>query len=154
VVSPTPGDSALAGQWRGALAIEAGETSQLVLDLAVLGSRWVGEFDLIELGVDNYPIAVSWVGHQPALYFAGIDADFTATIAADGQTLVVTQADEERVTLRRAGPAQFSERFLALEAAADDSTRVARLAPDSHELRKRFNHDRDKPRLIVLLSPT
>jgi hypothetical protein len=151
---PAVGSPALAGQWMGELPIDEGETSRLVLDLGMIGSRWVGEFDLVQVGVENYPVEVAWVGQDLKLHFAGIDADFAGTIASDGQTLVVTQEGDESVTLKRAGEAQFSEWFLKLEAAADDSTRVAGLSPNAGELKARFNADRELTRLVVLLSPT
>ena len=64
---------------------------------------------------------------------------------------------EEQETLefrRESTEARFSDGFLALEAAADDSSRVESLSSSALELREQFNRDSDKTRLIALLSPT
>jgi hypothetical protein len=55
---------------------------------------------------------------------------------------------------RRTGDAQFSPELLALEAVAEDSTRVTRLSADGAQLRAQFNADRDQTRLVMLLSPS
>jgi len=43
---------------------------------------------------------------------------------------------------------------LALAAAADDSTRLEPLSADGAELRRRFNRDKDRTRLLMLLAPS
>ena len=70
----------------------------------------------------------------------------SGTIDFDGRKI--------EVQFRRTGKAVFSAQFLELEAAAEDSTRVQTLAANGEELRTRFNTDRGKTRLVMLLAPT
>ena len=56
--------------------------------------------------------------------------------------------------VHRTSEAKFSESFLKVEHAADDSSLVEVLSSDAAALRGRFNADVTKTRLVMLLSPT
>jgi hypothetical protein len=86
-----------------------------------------------------------------------MDADFHGTVsAAEGliRGMVTTMEQEQLLVFRRVGEARFSETFGALEAAADDSTRVRTVLADGTGLRERFNETQGQVRLVLLLSPT
>jgi hypothetical protein len=150
-------EAKLAGHWVTELEEQNGEIIEVVLDLGVLNSRWVGEFDLSKYNVTDYPIEVKTSGETIELFLTAIGMSFKGTLEVGGLLTGVGQshgAENESVTFQRTGPAQFSEGFLELEAAADDSSLVAILSDDGGELRERFNADRTKTRLLMLLSPT
>ncbi len=148
---------ALSGHWIGAVPLPDGRTPQLVLDLDELGSRWAGEFDVVDFGVENYPVQVELSNGVVKLGFSAADANFAGQQSADGNRLVGVlefAAQKIEIQLQRSGKAEFSPLFLQLEAAADDSSRVERLSARGDGLRARFNEDRDKTRLLMLLAPT
>lgn len=147
----------LAGHWVAEVVMTDGARVGLVIDLDRLDTRWVGEFDLEEFGVENYPVDVDLSSPHVRLHFAGPDADFEGTLAEDRSVLSgsLRFGDDNLVTIfERTGEPQFSDMFLALEAAADDSSRVALLSDSGLEFRQQFNSDKEKTRLVMLLSPT
>ena len=151
------GEPSLSGHWVAEVTMPDGAKVTLHVDLDSLGARWVGEFDLIEFGVDNYPVEVAFVGSSVNLHFAGPDADFEGNRQVDGETLIGAIQFEDMsipTILRRTGEAEFSPMFLELEAVAEDSTVVQSLSGSAAELRQRFNADLGKVRLLMLLSPT
>jgi hypothetical protein len=147
----------LAGQWEADLPVEDGMTSRMLVDLGTLGSRWVGEFDLAEFGVENYPVEVSTSDERVSLHFTGIDMDLEGRLEDGSRLSGTAKFGEEQVPLvfrRVAAEPQFSGDFLALEAVADDLQRVTKLSAEGTQLRDRFNADQGKTRLVMLLSPT
>lgn len=149
--------SPLAGQWRGRLAVGDGRTSELVVDIDVVASRWVGQFDLADFGVEDYPVDVAFDGRKVTLHLSAAQLDFEGTLSASGDSLAgiaSTGGHHDPLVLRRAGEARLSGEFLALEKVAQDSSRVEPLSSDAAELRRRFNDDRAYTRLVMLLSPT
>ena len=149
--------SSLAGQWRGQLTVGEGRTSELVLDLGLVEGRWVGQFDLSDFGVENYPVEVALEGRKVTLHLTAAQIDFEGTLSALGDSLAgtaSTNGQHDPLILIPAGAAQFSSGFLALEGADNDSTLVEPLSADASQLRKRFNDDRAYTRLLMLLSPT
>ena len=147
----------LAGHWVGNVPLGDGETPKLVVDLGKLGSRWVGEFDVEEFGVENYPVHIEFSDSTVKLHFSAADGDFEGRLSPGGDRLTGTLGFSEQkivVEFQRVGAVGFSESFLQLEAAADDPSKVEKLSASGAELRKRFNADRGKVRLVMLLSPT
>lgn len=145
------------GQWKGRLAVGEGRTSELVVDLGQTTNRWVGEFDLIEFDVQDYPVHVVLDGRQVKLNLTAAQIDFAGRLSASADTLrgiSTTRGNRDSLVLVRVGEPRFSPDFLALEAAAEDSARVASLSADAAELRRQFNADRASTRLLMLLSPT
>ncbi len=145
-----------AGAWAGSVPLEDGSTVLLVVDIGFVGSRCAGEFDVMDWGVENYPVEVVPADSTVQLLFAGANADFAGTLSGDSLLTGTIRFAEQQLplTLRRTGDARFSENFLALERAADDSSVVERLSSNGEELRRRFNADSGKTRLLMLLSPT
>jgi len=162
LVSVNPEQSAtaepgFAGHWVAELEEPNGDSIEVVLDLGIVNSRWVGEFDLPEYGVLDYPIEVSAGDETIDLFLTAIGASFQGGIDEDGLLAGVGRSPgvgDESITFRRTGRAEFSAGFLELEAAAGDSSLVERLSDDGRELQQRFNADSSKTRLLMLLSPT
>lgn len=153
----TETESTLAGHWLTQLEEQNGEMIEVIMDLGVVSSRWVGEFDLPKYSVMNYPVEVKTTDDTIELFLTAIGMSFKGSIGDDGLLSGVGQsqgAENEPVTFRRTGPAEFSEGFLELEAAADDPSLVEILSDDGSELREQFNADSEKTRLLMLLSPT
>jgi len=143
------------GHWVTEIPDEDGML-ELVMDLGIVNSRWVGEFDLSKYRVTDYPVEVGSAGETIELFLTAIGMTFEGTLGEDG-TLTgfgYSQGQKESITFTRTGPAEFSQGFLDLEAAANDSTRVEILSGDGAGLRDRFNEDSAKTRLVMLLSPT
>jgi copper chaperone CopZ len=150
-------ETGLAGHWVTELEEKDGEMIEVIMDLGVVNSRWVGEFDLAKYNVMNYPVEVKNSGATITLFLTAIGMSFKGSIGDDGLLTGVGHsegAENEPVTFKRTGPADFSDGFLELEAAADDSSLVEILSDDGGELRERFNADSKKTRLVMLLSPT
>jgi copper chaperone CopZ len=147
----------LAGHWVTELEEQNGEMIEVIMDLGVVNSRWVGEFDLPKYNVMNYPVEVKRSDQSIELFLTVIGMSFEGSIGENGLLAGIGQsrgAENEPVTFRRTGPAEFSDGFLELEAAADDSSLVEILSDDGGELRAQFNADSKKTRLLMLLSPT
>jgi copper chaperone CopZ len=149
--------AALSGHWLTELKEENGESVEVIMDLGVLDSRWVGEFDLRKHGIENYPVEVTASGVEVQLFLTALGTAFEGSLSSDGQTLRgIGRVDdqEEEIVFRKSGRAVFSEGFLRLEAAADDESLVETLSDNGAELRELFNADVNKIRLLMLLSPT
>ena len=154
---PVATEPELSGQWVTELEEQNGEMIKVVMDLGIVNSRWVGEFDLSKYNVIDYPVEVKAADDTVELFLTAIGMSFKGSIRDDGLLAGVGQSpgvENEPIVFRRAGPAEFSEGFLELEAAADDPSLVAILSDDGSELRERFNADRESTRLLMLLSPT
>lgn len=148
---------AISGQWIAHFAFAEQETAEVVVDLGQLSSRWIGEFDVLAFGAENYPVEVSFTPPHVGLHFTGIDVDFEGTPSSDEGVIrgvAKTMEHEQALVFHRNGDVQLSRELLALEAAAGDSNRIATLSPSAVELRERFNAERGRARLILLLSPT
>jgi len=149
--------SPLAGQWRGQLVVGEGRTSELVVDLGLVANRWVGQFDLHDFGVEDYPVEVAFDGRSVTLHLTAAQIDFEGMLSVAGEAvagIATSQGHRDSLVLKGAGEARFSGEFLELEKVAEDSTRVEPLSADGAELRRRFNEDRASTRLVMLLSPT
>jgi hypothetical protein len=147
----------LTGQWRGKLAADDERKTDLVLDLNRLSGRWVGQCDLQEFGVEDYPVDVVLDGDHVTLSFTAAQIDFEGVLSRAGDRLVGianTRGHSDSLVLRRSGAPHLSKEFLALERVAEDSTRVEALSADAAQLRRQFNADRGYTRLLMLLSPT
>jgi len=148
-------DPPLAGHWVADVRLGEGQTPTMVMDLDRMATRWVGEFDVDAFGVQDYPVHVQIAQQHVTLGFTAAQAEFQGTIQGDKMSGTIDfDGRKTDVEFRRTGAAVFSPQFLQLEAAADDSTRVQLLSPNGEELRSRFNADRSKTRLVMLLAPT
>lgn len=154
VTTPTP---RLAGRWVTEVEEQNGDKIEITMDLGQVNERWVGEFDLLEYRIEDYPVEVTEIDPNVRLFLTAIGTAFQGTISEDGLILEgVGRAgdEEESIVFRRVGDAGFSEGFLELEAAADDPSLVVRVSDDGSQLRDQFNADIEKTRLLMLLSPT
>jgi copper chaperone CopZ len=143
------------GQWRAQVESD-GSQVEIILDISTLnGERWVGEIDIPDEGLEDYPLEVRVTADSLHVRFGSIA--FDGVVSADGTTftaLVVIGDESEIVELTRAGDPEFSETFLELEAVADDPDAVQALSGSGEELREQFNQDTDKVRLLMLLAPS
>ena len=146
----------LSGHW-SAVVHRDGEDHRIDVDLDLLESRWVGEFDLPSFGLENYPIEVTLSDTDVALHFSAVSVDFRGRFSPDADSLIgIARRENEEpfeIKLERTGEATFSEMFLALEKAAEDRTAV-RILSGLEELKAAFNRDTAKVRLLMLLAPS
>jgi hypothetical protein len=145
------------GEWKGTAALPDQDSVTAIVDITKVGTRWAGQFDLPYHGLEDYPLEISVSGPEVHLFFAGPEAEFQGTLSRDGRALsgtaTLSNGLKVPLTFRRVGDAQLSEMFWKLAREAD-STLVQGLSPDGAALRAQFNADRDKTRLLMLLSPT
>ena len=146
----------LSGHW-SAIVHRDGEDHSIEVDLDVLESRWVGEFDVPSFGLENYPVEVALSDSAVDLHFSAVAVDFHGQFSSDADSLIgmARRENEEpfEIELHRTGEASFSEMFLALEKAAEDSTAV-RVLSGLEDLKTAFNRDVAKVRLLMLLAPS
>lgn len=147
------GSAGPAGEWKTSLDTQNGKTAMTV-DIGRVDERWVGQFDLEGFPIEDYPVEVKVAGDSVILGFSAIRLDFTGTVSKDGRRMSGSMGAADSVVFERVGDARFSDQFMEMESAADDSTTVLRLSSDAHELRAAFNRDTAQVRLLLLLSPT
>jgi len=149
----------LAGQWRAVFPDQELSEIVVILDVGRLDNgRWISQFDIPTIGLENYPVDVEIEGDRVTLEFSAIRSTVEARMSGDGSVLegvARTGGEEEPARFERIADApEFSDLFLKLEKAADDPDSVQPLSADGHELREVFNRDRDKVRLLMLLAPS
>ena len=148
----------LSGHW-SAIVKRDGADHRIDVDLDLLESRWVGEFDVPSFGLENYPVEVALTDTTVDLHFSGVAVDFHGRFspAADSLIGIARRMGESEgpfeLELHRTGAASFSEMFLALEKAGMDSASVHVLS-GLEELKAAFNRDKDSVRLLMLLAPS
>ena len=144
------------GQWQATVALDPQDSVRVVMDLEKTATRWLGAYDVEAYGMEDYPVTVSTSGKDVTLFFSGPNAEFKGTLEGSKMSGNLTHGAGQviPVTFHRVGDPEFSQDFLRVELAADDSSLVEELGPDAGALRERFNADRDKTRLLMLLSPT
>jgi mercuric ion transport protein len=149
----------LAGEWKGTYTSGDGQQIEVLVDLGQIGTRWVGELDVPEFDVEDYPVEVVLQDSTVELHFAVIDAGFRGALSADGVWLRgMCKAPDDEVerplTFQRVGGPGLSKQLVEIETAAVGRSLVAPLSDDADELRAAFNRDKDKVRLLLLLAPT
>jgi hypothetical protein len=126
------------------------------VDIARFRGRWIAEVD-DDRGVTDYPVSVKVPSRsdviltlRPGVMFRGRLA--TSRDALDGELAV----GEFRTPLvmTREGPAELSRVRIEFESLPPGTNRLTVLSPGSQELKRDFNRDRSKVRLVALLSPT
>jgi len=145
------------GRWRGELPIGNGRTSEVFLDIGRLDGRWIGECDYQAFGLTDFTLAVAVQGPRVRLDFGGADASFDGRLSSATARIagtLSTEAGPIPLEFERVGAARLSEDLVAFERTAADSTRLVEMDPEGGELRAAFNRERDKVRLVALLSPT
>ncbi|HEX3126446.1 MAG TPA: alpha/beta hydrolase [Thermoanaerobaculia bacterium] len=152
------------GLWEGAIFIQRGWLEvELTVELFQGGpAGWSGNADLPTQGLQFVPLsAVSVAGgpdrkvafeiHRPAEgAVAAMDVRFDGELSADGRTIAGRFLEDGKTlefALRRIGEAGMDR---PVPAHPD----LHLLAGRGDELKELFNHDQDKLRLVILLSPT
>jgi pimeloyl-ACP methyl ester carboxylesterase len=160
--SPPPASTAGAeGLWEGEIFIQRGwlEIEMMVELMAGGAAGWVGNADLPTQGLRYAPLSrvavdgpkVSFEIHRPAEGAAeALDVRFEGALAEDGRT-ISGQLQEEGKTydfaLQRIGEA-------GIERPVPVHPELRLLADRGEELKELFNREKDKLRLVLLLSPT
>lgn len=153
--------SPLSGLWQGQIVYEPAELElEAVLELAAdAQGRLVGTVDIpsqeirylpvssVEVEEDRFHVVFRWPSE-----LRGTDApyEFVGEVAEGGQVLTGTFIEGENrnpFELRRLGPAGTPRPEVAEPPLHD-------LSADLAELRRAFNEDEDRVRLVLLLSPT
>jgi hypothetical protein len=137
-------------------AFSPAETIHVRLELGRFDSLWVGEADAVELGAENYPVAVEFAPPSLRLRFSGTDADFEGLLRSQNRGIAGALRFNDEVyglELTRQGESQFSPTFLALMAAGDTHDLTV-LSPQAEELRAQFESETERTRLVLLLAPT
>jgi hypothetical protein len=148
------GRAGLDGHWVGRLPIGDLDTVTVVLDLGRVDSRLVGQYDVPDYELVDYPVDVS-VDSAVVIEFSGVDADFRGRVRRNVlEGTLVQNGRNHPARFVREGDPEFGEEFLELERASVDGIRVLPLSPDASEIRDLFNSDSSRPRLMLLLSPT
>jgi copper chaperone CopZ len=134
------------GHWIASSETEDGQEFEIVLDLAQIDSRWVGEFDLPSFGIEDYRVDVAVSDSLIELHFTAIAVDFRGTHSGGSDRLpgrAIQRGEDEdwELVFERRGGADFSPLFLELEVAGSDTSAVQSLSSDARELRAAFNRD-------------
>jgi mercuric ion transport protein len=157
-LAAAPGASSganFAGHWTGRLPVSADKTVPLTVDLGHLGERWIGEADVKDQGVQDHPVGVA-VEDSVLRLTLSRGVTFQGRLSPDGKSIrgQFTHGDDvSQLILIREGGAQFSKALLEFEQSGTAAS-VIRLSTDGEELRRDFNRERSKVRLMLLLSPT
>lgn len=142
------------GHWVGRLPIGDLDTVTVVLDLGRVDSRLVGQYDVPDYELVDYPVDVS-LDSAVVIEFSGVDADFRGRVRRNAlEGTLALNGRHHPARFVREGDAEFGEGFLELERASVDGIRVRPLSPDASEVRDLFNSESSRPRLMLLLSPT
>lgn len=144
------------GRWKGRLPVSTEKTVPWFVDLGRLGDRWIGEVDVEAQGVKNHPLGVS-VADSILHLTLRRGVTFSGRLSPGGESVVgelLHGDDRSQLALTRDGGAQFSKALLRFEQSAAGIAPLIQLSADGSELRRDFNHERSKVRLVLLLSPT
>jgi pimeloyl-ACP methyl ester carboxylesterase len=160
---PTPASSAASaeGLWEGEIFIQRGwlEIEMMVELMAGGAAGWAGNADLPTQGLQYVPLSrvsvdgtkVSFEIHRPAEGAAkALDVRFEGALAEDGRTIsgqILEEGKTYEFALQRIGEAG-SERPVPVH------PELRPLADRGEELKELFNREKDKLRLVLLLSPT
>jgi hypothetical protein len=155
----TPGCSrtpSFEGHWVGMLNEGTDSLRRFDVDIARFRGRWIAEVD-DDRGVTDYPVGIDVPSRsdviltlRPGITFRGRLAN--SRRALDGElTLGEFRAP---LVMTREGQAEISQVRIEFESLPPGTNRLAVLSPGSEELKRDFNRDRSKVRLVALLSPT
>lgn len=153
--SVAPSEANFAGRWTGRLPVSAEKMVPLTVDVGRLGDRWIGEADVEDQGVKDHPVGVV-VQDSVLRLTLSRGVTFQGRLSPDGKSIhgQFTHGDDvSQLSLTRAGGAQFSKALLEFEQSAAGAP-VNSLSDDGVELRRDFNRERSKVRLVLILSPT
>ena len=146
----------LEGHWTGVLNEGTDSLRRFDVDIARFQGRWIAEVT-DDRGVTDYPIGIEvssrsdvLLSLRPGILFRGRVAD--GRNALNGELVL----GELRMPLvmTRVGPAEVSPVRIEFESLPADANRLVVLGPRAMELKRAFNRDRSKVRLVALLSPT
>jgi len=144
------------GHWVGVLNEGTDSLMRFDVDIARFRRTWIAEVD-DDRGMTDYPVGVNVTSQSNVLLRLRPGVDFRGRLTPDRQALEgeLMLGDFRRpLVLSREGRAKISQARLDFEALPPGTDRITVLSPDSRELKRDFNRDRSKVRLVALLSPT
>jgi hypothetical protein len=145
-----------AGHWVG--TIDAGdEQIEFIVDVdRGLDGLWIGEVDIPAQGLEDFPLDVHIEGSVLILSLTGVE--WRGELSTDGASYTGTlhQGSHPAVPfdLRRTNGPEISDELRAMTNPDLKDSGVLPLSSDGRELRKRFNRDKGKVRLVLLLAPS
>jgi hypothetical protein len=153
----TPGCSrtpSFEGHWVGMLNEGTDSLRRFDVDIARFRGRWIAEVD-DDRGVTDYPVGIDVPSRSDVILTLRPGTTFRGRLAnsrLDGELA----SDEFRTPLvmTREGQAKISLVRIEFESLPPGTNRLTVLSPGSQELKRDFNRDRSKVRLVALLSPT
>jgi hypothetical protein len=150
--TPAVSGPGFAGHWEGAIIRTLGkDETDLALDLAPpqQGGAWTGKITVLLIGVRDRPLHKVVVDGS-SLTVEDVDEHghrvFQGKLSADGNRITGEYKRDERST-----PFELDRRT-SFRAPAESA--LTDLSPDAKELKQLFDQDKDKVRLVLLLSPT
>jgi len=145
----------LEGHWVGVLNEGTDSLRRFDVDIARFRGRWIAEVD-DDRGVTDYPVRIE-ASRSTVLLTLRPGISFRGHLAKDHQALDGELGLGEFRTpfvMTREGPAKISQVRIDFESLPPGTSRLTVLSPDSEELKRDFNRDRSKVRLVALVSPT
>jgi hypothetical protein len=129
---------------------------QFDVDIVRFRGRWLAEVDT-DRGVTDYPVGIEVESRsnliltlRPGVVFRGRLTEARHTLNGE----LVLGESRTPLVMSRKGPATISQVRIDFESLPPGRNRLTVLSSRSEELKKDFNRDRSKVRLVTLLSPT
>lgn len=138
--------------------LNEGTDSLMQFDVVIarFRGRWIAEVDT-DRGVTDYPVGIDVASRSNLTLTLRPGVTFRGRLTSNRQALdgeLVLGEVRTPLVLSREGEAKISQIRIDFESLPPGTNRLTVLGPGSEELKKDFNRDRSKVRILALLSPT